>query len=98
MCSSLPRKSARSGARFCTIRRHGLPSFPESWLRGEFKFQKRLIVSSLSAVPPSGSRADSGAARSGVRFLGVIRCNDAEGLMDLEDLAERRINNLPCFQ
>ena len=24
--------------------------------------------------------------------LGVIRCNDAEVLMDLEDLAERRIN------
>ena len=29
--------------------------------------------------------------------LGVIRCNDAEGLMDLEDLAERRINNLHAF-
>jgi hypothetical protein len=32
-----------------------------------------------------------------VRFLGVIRCNDAEVLMDLEDLAERRINNLHAF-
>ena len=29
--------------------------------------------------------------------LGVIRCNDAEVLMDLEDLAERRINNLHAF-
>jgi len=29
--------------------------------------------------------------------LGVIRCNDAEGLMDLEDLAECRINNLHAF-
>jgi len=28
---------------------------------------------------------------------GVIRCNDAEVLMDLEDLAERRINNLHAF-
>ena len=29
--------------------------------------------------------------------LGVIRCNDAEVMMDLEDLAERRINNLHAF-
>ena len=29
--------------------------------------------------------------------LGVIRCNDVEGLMDLEDLAERRINKFHVF-
>jgi len=41
--------------------------------------------------------SEASATRSAFMDLGVIRCNDAEVLMDLEDLAERRINNLHAF-
>src|SRR2546427_13050288 len=45
----------------------------------------------------SGDRGVGPNWTSSPQWAGVIRCNDAEVLMDLEDLAERRINNLHAF-